>query len=114
MPISANKYFLLVGVFIGDKMKKEAAKLNEDYVVENAAIQRLKNLGYSYKHGSELTPEYNERESYRDAILKNRFIKAIKNINPWLTEELALKVYKTVTNIDNPDFNMRGKYFMKC
>ena len=92
-------------------MKKETAKLNEDYVVENAAIQKFKNLGYSYIHGSKLTPEYNERESYRDTLLKNRFVKAIKNLNPWLTEELALKVYETINNIDHPDFILRGKIF---
>jgi len=98
-------------VYFGDKMKKATAKLNEDYVVENAAIRRFKNLNYSYKHGSKLTPEYNERDSYRDVILKNRFIKAIKKLNPWLTEELALKVYEIISRIDNPDFNMRGKIF---
>ena len=33
------------------------AELTEEYMVEKAAINWLKELGYSYIHGSELSPE---------------------------------------------------------
>jgi len=55
-----------------------SAQLTEEYMVENHAINVLKNLGYRYVHGSNLTPDEKERESYRDVILKKRFISAIK------------------------------------
>ncbi|MDK2782062.1 MAG: type restriction enzyme subunit [Archaeoglobi archaeon] len=92
-------------------MEKGVAKLTEDYMVEQHAINILKKLGYNYVHGSNLTPEEGERESYRDVILKKRFISAIKRSNPWLDDEQAERVYKLVSNIDHPDPVMRGKMF---
>ncbi len=88
-----------------------SAQLTEKYMVENQAINVLKNLGYQYVHGSNLTPNEKERESYRDVILKKRFLSAVKRINPWLNDELAEKVYQIVSNIDHPDPVMRGKIF---
>ncbi len=87
------------------------ANLTEEYMVENHAINVLKNLGYSYIHGSNLTPDNRERESYRDVILKKRFISAIKKINPWLNDEMAERVYQMVSSIDHPDAVIRGKMF---
>lgn len=87
------------------------AELTEDYMVEQSAIEWLRNLKYSYIHGSELSPEKEERESYRNVILKKRFIEAIKRLNPWLTNEQAEKVYKKVADIDHPDFVMKSKMF---
>ncbi|ASJ10036.1 restriction endonuclease subunit R [Thermococcus sp. P6] len=89
----------------------EGARLNEGYMVEDTAINVLKGLGYAYVHGSELTPEEGERESYRDVILRDRFLRAVKRLNPWLTDELALKVYEMVRNPDHPDFVVRGMLF---
>ncbi len=87
------------------------AELTEEYLVEQPAINWLKELGYSYIHGSELSPENGERESYRHVVLKKRFILAIKRINPWLTDKLAYEVYKKVVGLEHPDFVMKGKMF---
>lgn len=87
------------------------AEFTEDYLVEQPAINWLKELGYDYIHGSELNPENRERESYRDVILKRRFIHAIKKINSWLDDFLAEEVYKKVTHIEHPDFVVKGKEF---
>lgn len=87
------------------------AELNEDYLVEQAAINWLKGLDYSYIHGSELSPENDERESYRQVILKRRFVEAVKKLNPWLSDKQAEEVYKKVIDLDHPDFVMKGKIF---
>ncbi len=87
------------------------AKLTEDYMVEQSAINWLKTLGYSYIHGSELSPENGERESYRHTVLKRRFIEAVKRLNPWLTDILANKVYKKVIELEHPDFLIKSKLF---
>ena len=87
------------------------AKLNEDYMVEQSTINWLKMLGYSYIHGSELCPENNERESYRDVILKKKFINAVKKINPWIDDRIAEDVYKKVSDIPHPDFVLKSKIF---
>ena len=87
------------------------AKLNEDYLVEQPAINWLKGLGYSYIHGSQLSPENGERKTYRDVILKRRFIAAVKRINPWVDDRIAEEVYKKVADIPHPDFVLRSKTF---
>lgn len=87
------------------------ASLTEDYLVEQPAINWFKEIGYLYVPGSELIPENGERESYRDVILKKRFIRAIKKLNPSLTDNLAEEVYEKVRNIDHPDFIIKGKIF---
>ena len=87
------------------------ASLTEDYLVEQPAINWFKEIGYLYVPGSELIPENGERESYRDVILKKRFIQAIKKLNPSLTDNLAEEVYEKVRNIDHPDFIIKGKIF---
>jgi len=70
--------------------------LTENYLVEQPAINWFKEIGYSYIRGSELIPDNGERESYRHCVLKERFIKAVKRINTWLTDDLAEEVYKKV------------------
>ena len=92
-------------------MKATKANLTEDYMVEQAAINWLKGLGYSHIHGSKLSPEDGERESYRHVVLKRRFIQTIKKINPWLTDEPVEEVYKRVVELEHPDFVVKGKVF---
>lgn len=86
-------------------------ELTENHLVEQPAINWFKEIGYNYIHGSELTPDNNERETYRDVILKKRFIQAVKKLNPFLNDSLAEEVYKKVKNIDHPDFIIKSKYF---
>ena len=86
------------------------AFLNEDYLVEQPAINWFKEIGYSYLPGSDLTLN-KERESYKDVILKKRFIQTIKTLNPFLTDSLAEEVYTKLKDIDHPDFIIKGKIF---
>lgn len=87
------------------------AELTEDYLVERPAIEWLKELEYDYIHGSQLSPELGERETYRDVVLKGRFTTAVQELNPWLTGEQLDEVYTKVTNIDHPDFVIKSKSF---
>jgi len=88
-----------------------AIQLTEECLIENSAINWFRGNGYTYIYGSELSPDSKERDSYRDVILKNRFIQAIKRINPWLNNNLAEKAYRAVLDLDHPDFLMKGKLF---
>ncbi|MCI4463704.1 MAG: type I restriction endonuclease subunit R [Caldisericum sp.] len=85
--------------------------LTEKDTVEKPVIDWFKQNGYSYIHGSELIPEFGERDSYRHCVLKRRFLSSIKKINPWLTDNLAEEVYRKVIELDHPDFVMKGKTF---
>ncbi|MCM8816805.1 MAG: type I restriction endonuclease subunit R [Candidatus Omnitrophica bacterium] len=87
------------------------AHLTEDYMVEQPTINWFKEIGYDYVYGSDLIPDFGERESYRDVILKKRFLSAIKKLNPWLDDNLLQEVYKKVKDLEHPDFIMKGKIF---
>ncbi|MGC8576265.1 MAG: HsdR family type I site-specific deoxyribonuclease, partial [Caldisericum sp.] len=87
------------------------SNLTENVLVEQPAMNWFKEIDYDYIHGSELKPDNGERETYRNVILKKRFIKAIKSLNPYLTDDLAEEVYKKVKELDHPDFVMKGKIF---
>ena len=95
---------------MGERMETKQ-KLTENNMVEQPAIKWLKSQGYSYVHGSKLTPEEGERKYYRHVILKKRFINTIKKINPWVTDDLAEKVYNKISDIDHPDFMIKSKIF---
>lgn len=51
--------------------------LTQNHLVEQPAINWFKETGYSYIHGSELSPENGERDSYRDK-------KYLDKIGVWL------------------------------
>lgn len=87
------------------------AQLSEYDLVEKPAIEWLQSLGYSYIHGSELSPENDERDSYRHVILKKRFLDALKRLNPEITDTIAEQVYRKITELDHPDFTMKSKMF---
>jgi len=87
------------------------AELTEDYLVEQPAINWLKELKYNYIHGSKLSPEEGERDTYRSVILKKRLFEAIKRLNPWLPQSRFEEVYRKIVDIDHPDFAIKSKLF---
>lgn len=84
---------------------------NEKDMVEDHVIEVLTELGYKHVPGEELTPENGERESYRDVILKSRFIDAVLRLNPWLNEEMAEQVYRRVTELAHRELTVGMKEF---
>ncbi|MBR9827184.1 MAG: type I restriction endonuclease subunit R [Oceanospirillales bacterium] len=73
--------------------------------VEQPAIAQLQQLGWSYIAGSELAPALpvdgspvGERGYYRDVVLVKRLEKALRKLNPWLSEENLRKVMRELTH----------------
>ena len=62
--------------------------------VEHPAIEQLKQLGWIYVDGDELSPEHHskERSSHKDVVLEKRLRSAIQRINPWINDENLNKV----------------------
>ena len=62
--------------------------------VELPAIAQLQELGWTYIHGDELSPEHSnkERNSFKDVVLEKRLRSAIKRINSWISDENLNKV----------------------
>jgi type I restriction enzyme R subunit len=74
--------------------------MNQDELnkVELPAIAQLKQLGWRYIHGAELTPEAGARAYLRDVVLIEQLNAAIKRINPWITDENLKKVSREITH----------------
>jgi type I restriction enzyme R subunit len=74
--------------------------MNQDELnkVELPAIEQLKQLGWKYIHGAELTPEAGARAYLRDVVLVEQLNSAIKRINPWITDENLKKVSREITH----------------
>lgn len=74
--------------------------MNQDELnkVELPAIEQLKQLGWKYIHGAELTPEAGARAYLRDVVLVGQLNTAIKRINPWITDENLKKVSREITH----------------
>ena len=66
--------------------------------VEFPAINQLQQLGWTYIHGSELSPDNSsEREYFRQVVLVQRLEVAIKRINPWISDDNLRKVSSELT-----------------
>jgi type I restriction enzyme R subunit len=74
--------------------------MNQDELdkVELPAIAQLKQLGWTYIHGAELTPEAGARSYLRDVVLIDHLEAAIKRINPWISDENLRKVSRELTH----------------
>ena len=85
--------------------------LSENNLVEQPALEWLKEEGWEYLHGSELIPEKGERDSLSDVILKRRFLESLKRINPHVPEEALEEVYKKLFTIIYPDLAHTNLHF---
>jgi type I restriction enzyme, R subunit len=69
--------------------------------VELPAIEQLKQLGWTYIDGEDLSPEHHskERNSYKDVVLEKRLRSAIQRINSWINDENLNKVVNELIRI---------------
>jgi type I restriction enzyme R subunit len=69
---------------------------NELHLSENPAVEVLQALGYTY-----VAPEVleAERESLKETVLTGRLGRALKRLNPWLSDDNTHKAIRTVTTI---------------
>ena len=66
---------------------------------EKPALELLQELGYKYKEGREVSPQYNttERSSLREVILSATLTKKMKEFNPWINESNIKQVFRKLT-----------------
>lgn len=73
-----------------------SAKWNESGQSEGPAAELLQKLGYSYVSPEKLEEE---RESLKDVILAERLKKALKRLNPWLSDDNLHKAIRAIANV---------------
>ncbi|NPV56473.1 MAG: type I restriction endonuclease subunit R, partial [Anaerolineae bacterium] len=73
-------------------------------VIEQAAIDWLKALGYEYALGPEIAPDGSrpERESYESGLLPGRVKGALARLNPGLPATILEEAYRQIANLNQP------------
>jgi type I restriction enzyme R subunit len=69
---------------------------NEENLSENPAVEQLAALGYTVVSPDALETE---RESLKDVILSTRLGRALKRLNPWLSDDNVQKAVRAVTHV---------------
>lgn len=70
---------------------------NEATLSENPAINLLKKLGYTYVSSEKLAED---RDRFRDPVVWPRFEKAIRKLNPWISDGNVQQVKNQLTKIN--------------
>ncbi len=88
--------------------------LNES-IVEGAALDWLKELGYSIGHGPHLAPgePAAERDSFGDVVLVGRLREAIHRLNPKVPDEAREDALRKVLRVASPSLIQTNRAFHK-
>jgi type I restriction enzyme R subunit len=90
-----------------------AAILSEDNI-EQIIIQEFIDLGYTYIHGGDISPEgINQEREFDEVVLKKRLRSAISRLNPKLPEEAKEEALKKVLRTDSPNLFQNNYTFHK-
>jgi type I restriction enzyme R subunit len=81
---------------------------NEKELVENRLINQLIEMGYEHIHGPSLDEE---RDSTREVVLRSYLEKAVKKINPWLSDNNLSKLIRSITHIESTNLMEANEKF---
>lgn len=81
--------------------------------IEQYTISELKDIGFQYIHGVDISPDsnYPERTAYDDIILKQRLLKAITKLNPDIPTHACTQALNEVVRIGSPDLLNNNEAF---
>ena len=84
-------------------------------VVEDAALDYFRELGYAVAFGPEIAPEEPgaERASFGDVILVERLRAALARLNPTIPTDALEEALRLVTNPDSPNLIENNRRFHK-
>lgn len=86
--------------------------INED-LVEQQALKWFQEAGWSYLHGSELTPDTapDERADGRVVVLAGRLTAAVRRLNPQLPDDAVEELVRRATTKQHPDTARANRLF---
>ena len=89
-----------------------------EWVVEEAALGWLGEIGYTVPHGPPIAAGEPAAErsdpAYRDVILENRLRQALARLNPELPPEVLEDAYRKLTKADAPSLSNAIAPFTEC
>ena len=90
-------------------------KLTETALAEQSVIDWLKELGYEYKFGPDISPGglVPERKDPREVILIDRLKRSLKRLNPELSDKILDEVIEKLTTFEHPNLEIANKEIYK-
>ncbi|MBN2683093.1 MAG: type I restriction endonuclease subunit R, partial [Bacteroidales bacterium] len=89
------------------------ALITEDHI-EQLFIEELQGLGYSYVHGSDISPDGKSPErAYNEVVLTERLKNAIHRLNKNIPADAQEDAVKKVLRTNSPDLNQNNHAFHK-
>jgi len=87
--------------------------INESTLTEQPVIEWLKEFGYEYAFGPEISPggERPEREDYRQVVLIGRLRRALERLNPHLPAEAIKQAEEKILEISHPNLETANEMF---
>ncbi|MDP2728871.1 MAG: type I restriction endonuclease subunit R [Dehalococcoidales bacterium] len=84
-------------------------------IVEEAAIEWFKSLGYQYLFGPDIACDglHPERSSYGDVVLVERLRAALISLNPHIPAEAIEDAFRKLTRSDSPSLVLNNRQFHK-
>jgi len=89
--------------------------LNENSLTEQPVVEWLKELGYDYEFGPEISPGgiLAERDSFRDVVLVKRLKRVLKKINKDLDEITIDDAVSQIIKFEHPDIDITNREIYK-
>ena len=86
--------------------------LNES-IVEDAALEWFRELGYAVGHGPDIAPGElaSERKSFGEVVLVGRLRNAIRLLNPSIPEEARDEALRKVLRVGTPSLTQTNRTF---
>ena len=83
--------------------------------LEEATIEILEGLDYEHLYGPDIAPDSDnpERDDYREVILKNKVLDALRRLNPALPEDAIEEAYRKIVTFNSPILEENNRYFHK-
>lgn len=85
---------------------------NEE-VVEQAAIEYFRGLGYDYRNGEDIAPDgpHPERTEWNEVVLRDRLTRAVERLNPSVPGEGREDALRKVLRSDSPSYVQNNRRF---
>jgi type I restriction enzyme R subunit len=80
---------------------------NEANLSEDPAIRQLVGFGYSFIGAETLELE---RESLKEVVLTKRLAKALKKLNPWLSDDNVHNAVRAITAVQATSLIRQGNF----
>lgn len=89
--------------------------INENTLAEKPVLDWLKELGYEYAYGPDISPggSFQERGDYRDVVLETRLKRSLKRINPDIPEDKMNEVADQIIKYSHQDLELGNKEIFK-